>query len=290
MSYRSFPATVSTLERLTPNFVRVTFQSPELREIGVGGPDQRIKVIFPLPGSRVSSLPEGDDWYGLWRQQPDEERHPMRTYTIRGVDNAAGELVVDFVAHGVSGPASRWITTLAEPGDRLVVVAPDRSSTDFGGYEWHPGTATTFLIAGDETAVPAICAIVETLPPDARGAVFLEIPDAADALPVTVPPGVDLHWLARGAGEHGASLAPAVRSWVEQTMPREEPGDLDLLNPDTDVLWEVPAAVADGGLYAWLAGEAGLITGLRRTLVRDFGVDKSRVAFMGYWKLGRAEN
>jgi NADPH-dependent ferric siderophore reductase len=55
------------------------------------------------------------------------------------------------------------------------------------------------------------------------------------------------------------------------------------------VLWEVPDAPADAGLYAWLAGEAGVITGLRRHLVRDLGIERSRVAFMGYWKAGRAE-
>ena len=47
--------------------------------------------------------------------------------------------------------------------------------------QWRPGAARTLLLAGDETATPAICAILESLPADARGAAFLEViidPDA----------------------------------------------------------------------------------------------------------------
>lgn len=303
---RVFPAVVESLERLSPSFVRVTFAGEELRDLAPGGPDQRIKLIVPLPGSRVSTLPDGADWYSVWRRLDATERNPMRTYTIRGV--ASGRLVVDVVAHGDTGPASRWIAR-AEVGDRLLVVGPDGSSRlPVGGSEWHPGAATTLLVAGDETAVPAACRILESLPADARGAVFLEVPTAADALDVRGPAGVDVHWLARkdgpggGAGGGaggvvGSRLTPAVRAWAADHLapvgdgrpgagPAEEPG---LLNPGTELLWEVPSGPADGG-YAWLAGEAGVITGLRRHLVRDLGIDRSRVAFMGYWKLGRPEN
>ncbi|GIH23630.1 hypothetical protein Aph01nite_19400 [Acrocarpospora phusangensis] len=63
-----------------------------------------------------------------------------------------------------------------------------------------------------------------------------------------------------------------------------------LPEPGSDLVWEVPPPPADTGLYAWLAGEAGAITDLRRHLVRAIGIDRSHIAFMGYWKLGRAEN
>jgi len=42
-------------------------------------------------------------------------------------------------------------------------------------------------------------------------------------------------------------------------------------------------------LYAWLVGEAGVIRTPRRRLVTECGVDRRAVAFMGYWRLGRAE-
>jgi iron complex transport system ATP-binding protein len=50
--------------------------------------------------------------------------------------------------------------------------------------------------------------------------------------------------------------------------------------PDTAAAAGVPA-------YVWLAGEAGVVTGLRRYLLREAGFDRRSVAFMGYWRQGR---
>jgi NADPH-dependent ferric siderophore reductase len=76
--------------------------------------------------------------------------------------------------------------------------------------------------------------------------------------------------------------------------------------PDDEVdvdLWETPTFSSSGeelsgaersaggdlsDLYAWIAGEAKWVTGLRRHLVRDLGVHRSQVAFMGYWREGVA--
>ena len=41
--------------------------------------------------------------------------------------------------------------------------------------------------------------------------------------------------------------------------------------------------------YAWIAGEAGVVKEMRRYLVRDVGIDRKQVAFMGYWRQGKAE-
>ena len=72
--------------------------------------------------------------------------------------------------------------------------------------------------------------------------------------------------------------------------------DVEEVDIDAGILWEVPrtakggAALQSAHLYAWLAGEAGAIKSLRRHLVSQLGVDRRAVAFMGYWRLGRAEN
>lgn len=301
--YRVFDTQVGEIRRMSPHFVRVTFRSDDLREIGWDGPDQRIKVVLPLESSGFDELPTGHaDWYSAWRALPDERRNPIRTYTIRAARPEAGELDVDFVAHGDSGPASRWIAA-ARSGDRMLIVAPDATSDEeSGGWEWHPGAARTLLIAGDETAVPAVGAILEQLPDDARGAVFLEVPEAGDGLELRAPVGVDVRWLPRGddAAAYGARLVDAVTEWADAwvaadpaaaTIPAGAPAtvrELPALD-DEDLVWEVPEAADDGGLYAWLAGEASAITTLRRHLVKGLGVDRRRVAFMGYWKLGRAE-
>jgi len=325
--YRVFETTVGEVRRLTPHFVRVVFRGDDLREVGWDGPDQRIKVVLPLErdggdlgadgpaaidglddsDSGYAHFPRtGDDWFGAWRALPDATRNPIRTYTIRDARPESGELEVDFVAHGDSGPASRWIARAAI-GDRMLLIAPDATSeAPAGGWEWHPGDARTLLIAGDETAVPAISVILGQLPADARGAAFLEVPDTADRLDLRAPEGVEVHWIARseqgeqrgadasradGEPAYGTRLVEAVTAWADRRLGGDASAEASALPEidDDEILWEVPDATTGGGFYAWLAGEAGAITTLRRHLVKELGVDRRRVAFMGYWKLGRAE-
>ncbi len=209
----------------------------------------------------------------------------------------AGEIDIDFVLHGTEGPASAWASA-AQIGDPLCVVGPDsRADQQGGGIEWRPGAATSVLIAGDETATPAICSVVESLPADAMGEVCVEVPTEADALALAAPAGVNVRWLARGGRAHGVRLSAAVHEWgLRRAAAQQDPAAVaaaPIATPEDeptteDILWEVPDAV-DGGEYAWLAGEAGTITALRRHLVRDLGIDRRSVAFMGYWREGRAE-
>lgn len=293
--YRPYSVRVAALEQVSPSFTRVRFASDDLVDVTRHGPDQRIKVILPLPDTGLSSFPDGDDWYARWRRQGDHERNPIRTYTLRHCDPAARELVVDFVAHGDTGPATRWVSGAAV-GDEVLVLAPDATSTEAsGGYAWQPGRASTLLVAGDETAVPAVASILESLPDDASGVAFLEVPTALDAQRLSAPAGVEVRWLSRaseGVERHGTLLDREVRRWAARHLggARVEGGASAGPDVDPDVLWEVPDAEVRDGLYAWIAGEAGAVTGLRRHLVRDLGVEASRVAFMGYWKSGRAEN
>lgn len=290
--YRTYRTTVSRLDQLSPNFLRVTLTGPDLVHFGTDGLDQRIKLVLPLADGTVTDVGQFDErvgmmeWYRRWRELPDEQRNPIRTYTVRAVRPDDHEIDVDFVLHGTEGPASAWASA-ARPGDGLVVVGPDGRSDEKGGLEWNPGDARHVLIAGDETAAPAICAIVESLPAHVSGAVYIEVPTDADALPLSAPEGVQVNWLARGSAAHGVRLSAAVHAWGEEQS-RTPSGD-DIADPDEDeVLWEVPENTV-GGRYAWLAGEAGTITALRRHLVRGLGIDRRSVAFMGYWRRGRAE-
>ncbi|MFF2370147.1 siderophore-interacting protein [Agromyces sp. NPDC058110] len=313
-AYRNFAVTVARVEPLSPTFVNVTFTGDDLVDFGTAGLDQRVKVVLPLESNGFASFPDGEDWYSQWRELPAELRNPFRTYTVRAVRPDRREVDIVFACHGDVGPASRWAGR-AKPGDELVLIGPD----EFGagrtvGIDWRPGDVGTLLLAGDETATPAICAILESLPENSVGAAFLEVPESGDVLEVRAPDGVDVRWLPRDTGahadrvgddahaQHGALLAPAVRDWVVRhladlgvtraggdeaaaALAAAERADL----PDTP-LWDVPAGQSlDGACYAWLAGEASVITGLRRFLVREAGLDRRQVAFMGYWRRGRAE-
>ena len=151
---------------LSPHFVRVTFTGVDLRHFGTAGLDQRIKVVFPFAAGGYADFGQSEaagDWYDRWRRLPDAQRNVFRTYTVRRIDPDARELDVDFVVHEHAGPAGAWAAS-APVDDELIVVGPDsRSAHSSGGIDWHPGTARRLLLAGDETAAPAICAIIETL-------------------------------------------------------------------------------------------------------------------------------
>jgi len=304
--FRVFDVRVERVVPLSPSFVRVTLTGHDLDRFADNGFDQRIKLFLPLPDGTVADLPATDDWYAYWRSLPDAERNPIRSYTVRAVRPGAREIDVDMVRHGDGGPASRWLTA-ARPGDRITVLGPN---ADFdghhGGVDFVPPVRTgCLLLAGDETAVPAIASILERLPAGARGEVLLEVPTAGDAQPLTAPAGVVVHWLAREGAEHGALLVPAVQAAADRLLAgsagRTCSGlcsaahafeDVDV---DSCLLWEVPVDAAGAplaaclDLYAWLAGEAGVIKTLRRHLVAERGVDRKAVAFMGYWRRGRAE-
>ena len=305
-AYRSFRVAVARVERLAPHFTRVTFAGDELAEFGTAGLDQRVKVVLPLPGTGFAAFPRADDWYGAWRRLPAGERNPFRTYTVRAVRPERREVDVDFVVHGDTGPGSAWATR-ARPGDEIVLIGPDeRSAGRTIGIDWRPGDVDTVLLAGDETAAPAICAILESLPADASGAAIIEVPSVHDALPVRAPVGVEVRWLPRVHEQaHGERLVPAVRDWVARTCwlrdcadpasaaddaSRRTLAELEAAADADGILWDVPEGTSlDGDCYAWIAGEASVVKALRRFLVQDAGLDRRQVAFMGYWRRGRAE-
>ena len=298
--YRPFAAQVARLQRLSPSFLRVTFTGADLDEFGSNGFDQRIKVMLPLPGRGIDDCPSDPDWYGAWRALPADRRMPIRTYTIRGMRSELREVDVDFVLHGATGPASAWAES-AVVGDEVVLIGPNaRFPGPTGGFEWHPpADASCLLIAGDETAVPAICTIVESLPAGRRARVLLEVPEAGDAVDVAAPTGVEVTWLPRSTGigtpePRGSLLTAAVVAAAAELADVLDPSPvatLEDVDVDSGILWEVPteatAPARSSGVYAWLAGEAGVVKGLRRHLVQERGIDRRSVAFMGYWREGR---
>lgn len=293
-------ARVENVEHVSPTFARITFGGDDLASFGTPGGvlDQRIKLIFPGDGLALPDLSgAGADWYQAWLAVPADERGSMRTYSIRELTAGASgtTVVIDFVLHlapGATGPASRWASA-AQPGHELLIIGPRRGRTDGGGIEYSPGDAREILLAGDETAAPAIARILEDVDRDTRGVAFIEVPDAGDALPIDAPSGVEVHWLARNARLHGEALLPAVLDHLGTTA------TIEIRDADTeDPLWETPQfsslgeelapATPHADRYFWIAGESGVVTTLRRQLVKELGIDRTQVAFMGYWRRGVA--
>ncbi len=334
-----FDVTVKSVERLGTNFRRVTFTGPDLAGFGVQGDtlDLRIKLIIPaqdrgpfdLKALMAECAETGEGWYQKWLQVDPEVRGAMRTYTVRQhrVVDREHELDVDFVMHfdekGNGGPASQWAIKAA-PGDALSLIGPNIEAATcstagaYGGIEWRPGLAQRVMLAGDETAVPAIAAILEALPADMTGHAILEVPEPADFQEIRTASGVEVTWLARGERAHGELLDAAVRravvvpGWaavgrtpsVALGAGNTAGAEPEFVDVDQTILWETPQrldkAVIDAApnpdkpsgalpFYAWIAGEAAVVRELRRYLVRDVGIDRKQVAFMGYWREGKSE-
>lgn len=289
--WRPFPCRVKDLRRLSPSFLRVTFASEELKDFADNGYDQRFKLIFPAPACGFDKLPGGDRWYSDLRALPDEDQCRVRTYTVRAVRRELGEVDVDMVLHephpGSAAPALRWALD-AKSGDQLVLLGPDaRFDGPHGGVDFNPPEGAELLLAGDETAMPAIAAILERLPITAFGKVFIEVPEAADALALDAPPEIEVHWLPREGADWGSALVPAVTEAAGALDIEGRAEAVEDIDVDTETLWDAPEKPAACEAYAWVAAEAGVVKTLRRTIRGDLGLPKACGAFMGYWRNGR---
>ncbi|MDO5083086.1 MAG: SIP domain-containing protein [Arachnia propionica] len=257
-----YPIHIRELEVLrvsdvTPGMRRVTLGGEGLTahvadngfEVGAfrsDGFDDEFKLFFTHPDLTEPLLPTQGDGRLVW---PHDEKLWFRTYTVRRFDPVAGEVDVDFVRHGV-GVASTWAGRV-QPGERIHVAGPKSSAGHPEGVDWT-------LVAGDETALPAIGRWLEQWPDGARGQVFIEVAEDSHRQDLVVPDGVEVTWLSR----HGAA-----------------PGT-------TDLLFDAIRA-ADwwpGSVFAWVAGETLTLTPIRRWLRNEKQLGRDAVEVTGYWR------
>jgi NADPH-dependent ferric siderophore reductase len=237
-----YAVSVRRVARLTPRMVRVTFGGEALEGFIWNGPAAHLKLIFGEPADR----PSGEH----------SARPVMRTYTPRRFDAATRELVVDFVIHG-TGPASDWAAQAA-PGQTLTLAGPGRSYAVDPAADW-------YLLVGDDTAIPAICTILEALPSAAPKRVLLEVADASEEHPLDAPLGnAELTWLRRGGDvvRAGRALEAAVRA----------------LDPPP------------GSGRVYVACEAGAMRRIRQHLLHDRALPREHLVTRGYWKLGETDH
>jgi NADPH-dependent ferric siderophore reductase len=269
--YSAFPVRVARKEQVSPGFVRVTLAGPALRDFAPWGLDQRIKLVLPMTdgstpdfGLLQQPTPHPKQWYARWKALPEHRRNPLRTYTPSAIRPDAAEIDVDLFIHEPAGPASTWALTCL-PGDELVITGPDIRAgyTGYGIHYTPPSTPTRLLLIGDESALPAIGNILA-----ARAA-----GTPADVLVAVADPADDILTATAGARVQLVTEESAATSGLDAALER----------------WAVVAGrevVDDPGLYIWIAGESSTTTRLRGRLVGQLGIDKERVAFLGYWRLG----
>lgn len=256
-------ATVLRRMRLSPSFARITLGGDGLKNLERRGFDQWFRIFMPRAGVDQLGFPDAGepDWYTRYLHTPDPLRPHMRYVTISAhrcghpADIAGPEIDVDVVVHGEpgepgAGPLSTWAQT-AEPGD--VVGILDQGLI----YRPHHGAGEVLLL-GDETAVPAIAGILRSLPPQARGSAFLEVPRSGDVQVMPGPEGVSVRWLPR-------------------SRTKAQPGDL-VVRAAREILGDL-----DPHPYVYAAGESRLTNALGMTLRDELSWPKHLFTTVGYW-------
>ncbi|QDT03093.1 Vibriobactin utilization protein ViuB [Rubripirellula lacrimiformis] len=222
--------TVLRKNKVTAHLLRLTFGGESMATFPSGQEGSYIKLMFP----------------------GDEKRHILRTYTVR--KQRDGEIDVDFALHGDGGLAATWAQE-CPLGESILVGGPGPGSLVNPAANW-------FLLAGDIAALPALSVNLETMPRDARGAAFIEVPSEEDKQVLDAPRDIQIYWL---INPHPGKRPELLRQAIE------------------DFEWE------KGRPFVWAASEFGTMQGLRTYLRGTRGLGKEQLYLSSYWKLGITE-
>ncbi|WP_394152133.1 siderophore-interacting protein [Vibrio maritimus] len=230
---------VSRVETLTPNMLRITLQSEAFKVFpseSIGG---YIKLLFNEEG--------GTDLAGLSM----DNRPKMRTYTIRRLDQQAGEVDVDFVTHvtedKLCGFGARWAMA-AQVGDTISIVGPGTLQEVDTAKDW-------FFFNADMTALPALCVKLSLLPSSAKGYAVVQLEDMADKQDIEVPKGIDVIWTTGSLSDKAKTL-----SWLE------------------------------GEPFVWCASEFDEMRALRQYFRNEKEIPRQDIYISSYWKRGVSED
>ena len=232
-------------EAISPWMTRVIVGGAELDGFEQPTPASSVRLLLPSEGSDLV-IPT---WAGNEFLLPDGSRPVIRTLTPRRFLPDRRELHLDIVHHD-GGALTPWArSALAGEASDGAVSGPGR------GYGI-PADADSFLLVGDETAVPAICQLLE------------HIPD----VPIQTLVGV----------RHPEAVVDLHRDVDEQWVHIESGRDLG-----PEAVARLASRTIDDGLHIWAAGEAAAVQAIRRHLFSDRGVPRDRTTIRGYWKAGR---
>lgn len=223
---------------LTPRMRRITLGGPELAGFISLGSDDHIKLLFPQNAAEQAALDSP-----TFTLKADGPQPAMRDYTPRRFDLSTGELDIDFVLHG-DGPASTWAEQV-QVGQPLYVAGPRGSMIV-------PDIFDSYLLIGDETALPAIGRRLEELPAGRKALAVVEIADAAEQQTLESAADVEIIWVLRGQDD----LLEVVRNL---TLP-------------------------GGTLYSFVATETKLSRQVRRVLLDTHKVNEEYLKAVGYWR------
>ncbi|MNS00140.1 NADPH-dependent ferric-chelate reductase [compost metagenome] len=227
---------------LTPRMRRITLGGPELAGFVSLGTDDHVKLLFPQNAEQAAAL----ETLVLGAGKDNGPLPEMRDYTPRRYDLDALELDIDFVLHG-DGPASTWAEQ-AKPGQFLHIGGPRGSMIV-------PDMFDSYLLIGDETALPAIARRLENLAANRRALVIVEVENGKEQQVLESAAEVNVIWVLREGGKD--NLLTTVRQ----------------------------IQVPGGSLYAWVATESKVSRRIRRVLLDEHGLNEQFVKAVGYWRL-----
>ncbi|ETK18451.1 putative iron utilization protein [Pseudomonas sp. FH4] len=223
---------------ITPRMRRITLGGEQLAGFASLGSDDHIKLLFAQNAAEQAALESPT--FSVKGEGP---QPAMRDYTPRRIDLSSGELDIDFVLHG-DGPASTWAEQ-AKPGQHLHIAGPRGSMIV-------PDIFDSYLLVGDETALPAIARRLEELPAGRKVLAVIEIADEHEQQALDSAADVEVIWVVRGRDD----LLGAVRE----------------------------LQVPQGSLYAWVATETKLSRQVRRVLLDEHTLNDEFVKAVGYWR------
>lgn len=243
--------TVTDVRDLTPHMRRIRFAGEDLERFAKFG-GMHIRMLFP-----TSEVPDplwpvlGSNGLPVW---PSDDRRPVaRVYTIRALDVPSGVIDVDFLVHPGESVGAAWAMQAA-PGMKVGILGPV-------GRPVRP--ASWYVLGADETGLPALARLLETLPDETKGVAFVEIADEAEKQPIDNATGIELHWLSRNGVPAGEDqrLADAVRS----------------------VAWP-----HIGSAFGWFAAEAAAAKIVREHWRGTLGLGRDETLAAAYWRRGAA--
>ncbi len=236
--------TVRDKQWLTPNMRRVTLTGQSLSDFPERAEGSYVKLLLPKRAPI--------DLSSIDVTTVDAKDFAKRSYTVRAFDPVENALVLDFVHHGDGGPATRWATS-ANPGDHVLITGPGPVKMLDDPNDW-------VFLAGDMTALPAIGANLERLPPTTRGYAVIEVLSSSDRQELTVPSNLEVIWV-ENADYTISALARRVRAleWL------------------------------DGDAAVWAAAEYSTMKALREYFFTERKVRKDISYVSSYWKLGSTD-
>jgi NADPH-dependent ferric siderophore reductase len=231
---------------ITPHMRRVVVATNDAKHFVEGG--MHVRLLIP-PKGREPVWPHTEP-DGRIHWPKGEDALTIRAYTIRSIDLDRGEMNIDFVVHeGDNVPGATWAMT-ARRGDRASLIGPGG-----GGVP----AARKLVLAGDETALPAIARIAASAPADAELRIFLEVADRLEEQALTSSASADITWLHRNGAAAGTT----------DTLER--------------ILRDIVPA-ADPDTFIWAACEQKQARAIRTFVKSEIARDAGTFSIAAYWQ------